>query len=219
MSRTVETALWRAAVGLLLVGVGCHRHDDATMATPFKDTFDRAELGADWHPTGGDYRLVNGELDAKRLGHHPLWLKRRLPQDVAIEFDARPTGPDGDIRVVLFGDGHSTNPDRESCESSGYELVFGGWKNTLAVLCRGDQSGSGHERARADWPAVPDRTYHYYITRQDGLIDWHIDGIQVTAWRDPKPLGGAGHESFAFDGGSAEVVFDNLEISPLKKSP
>lgn len=213
------------ALLLLLSAGGCRRHEAAAPSpleaapSPFKDAFERVELGADWHPTGGDYRVVNGELDAKRLGHHPIWLNRPMPQNVAIELDARPTSPDGDIRIVLFGDGHSTNPDRETCESSGYELVFGGWKNTLSVLCRGDQGGRGHERARADWPVVPGRTYHYYITRKDGVIDWYIDGIQMTAWQDKTPLQGPGHDRFAFDGGSAQVVFDNLEIGPLPTGP
>ena len=81
---------------LLVVGIaaatGCQK-PDAPIVAELKDDFERSSLGPSYRATGGDYRLVRGEIAARRLDHHPIWLRRRLPRDVAIEFDARPTSP------------------------------------------------------------------------------------------------------------------------------
>ena len=208
--------LWIGSLAIALaVTAGCQRRTEV-ITGDLKDAFDRVDVGPDWSATGGEYGIVDGALDARKLRHHPIWLRKRLPHDVAIEFDARPASPDGDIRVILFGDGKSTNPESEGCQSTGYLLVFGGWKNHASVLCRGDETNGAYQRARTDWTVVEGRTYHYYITRKGGLIDWHIDGLQMAVWDDPHPLAGPGHDSFAFDGGQSEVLFDDLLISPIR---
>lgn len=197
----------------LMVGTGC-REKLEPIVSDFNETFERSALGASWRDTGGKYRIERGELTTREAQHHPLWLRRRLPKDVSIEFDVHTPGQDGDIRVVLFGDGKSTNPNVDGCQSSGYELVFGGWKNQLSVICRAGQADGGHQRARSDWPVIPDRTYHFYITRKDGIVAWYIDGHEMLTWTDPDPLIGPEHEAFGFDGGRSEVYFDNLVVGP-----
>lgn len=87
-------------------------------------------------------------------------------------------------------------------------------KNTLSVLCRGDQGPGGHTKARADWQVVPGRTYHYYITRKGDVLEWFVDGLAMLAFRDPQPLMGPGHEALGFDSWESEVFFDNLTIGP-----
>lgn len=197
----------------LMAGTGC-REKLEPIVTDFNETFERSALGPAWRDTGGKYRIVHGELTTPDAHHHPLWLRRRLPTNISVEFDVRTPSPDGDIRVIVFGDGNSANPDLDGCQSSGYELVFGGWKNQLSVLCRAGQAGGGHERARSDWPVIPDRSYHFYITRNDGIIAWYIDGHEMMSWSDPNPLSGPEHEAFGFDGGRAQVFFDNLVVGP-----
>jgi hypothetical protein len=209
---------WRFLVVLALsstpaLAAGC-RSSDPLLAGTFKEEFERADLGSDWRDTGGHYRIVDGTLAAKGARNHPLWLRKRLPHDVAIEFDANPTGEDGDIRVTLFGDGKSTNASDGGCGSTGYTLIFGAMKNKLDVLCREQQPAGGHSTARSDWQVVPGRTYHYYITRKGDIVDWYVDGLAMLAFRDPQPLAGPGHEYFAFDGWESEVFFDNLTIGP-----
>lgn len=200
-------------IGLLLgAGAGCRRADEP-IVSELNDTFDRTELGSAWRDTGGNYRIEKGELVARKAGHHPLWLRRALPANAAIEFDAWTNAPNGDIRVVIYGDGKSTNPAGEGCQSSGYALIFGGWGNKMSVICRGQQPG--HVRVRTDWPLVPGRQYHFYITRQKGLLSWFLAGHELMTWDDPAPLGGPGHTAFGFDGGDGEVTFDNLTIAPL----
>lgn len=197
----------------LLLGTGCREKLEPIVAD-FNEAFERQDIGSSWRDTGGKFRIANGELTASSARHHPIWLRRQLPKDVSIEFDARTTSPDGDIRVVLFGDGKSANPDKDGCQSTGYELVLGGWKNTLTVMCRTGQADGGHLRARSDWPVMPDWTYHFYITRKDGIVSWYVGGHDVMSWKDSEPLSGPGHDAFGFDGGQTEVFFDNLVIGP-----
>jgi len=203
-------------LGLLVAVVasaGCREKDDP-LVTDFSESFDREDLGSDWRDSGGHYAIVSGELAAKSARHHPLWLRRKLQRDLSLEFDVRTTSLEGDIRIVLFGDGKSANPDTSGCQSTGYELVFGGGKNKRSELCRGGEKGGGHQRVRTDWPMTPGMTYHFYITRKAGLVAWYIGGHDMMAWDDPHPLAGPGHESFGFDGGESEVFFDNLVIGP-----
>jgi hypothetical protein len=213
--RALYMVHWRLLLVVipLAAGVGC-REKLEPLVSDFNESFDRETLGSDWRDSGGNYRIVNGELASGGARHHPLWLRKKLPSDISVEFDARPSGPNGDVRVIIFGDGKSANPDAEGCQSSGYELVFGGWKNKLSVLCRGDQTGGGHQRARTDWPVISGQTYHCYITRKDGTVAWYINGHDMMAWEDPNPLSGPGHEAFGFDGGDGDVAFDNLIIGP-----
>jgi hypothetical protein len=210
---------WTAVMALMLGGIvlsvaaGCRRADEP-IVSEFTDTFDRADLGPAWRDTGGNYRIEKGELIARQVRHHPLWLRRVLPPNAAIEFDAWTNTPNADIRVVLYGDGKSTTAAGEGCQSSGYALVFGGWGNKLSVICRDQQAG--HVRVRTDWPLVPGRQYHFYITRQKGLLSWFLAGHELMTWDDPAPLGGPGHTAFGFDGAEGDVTFDNLTIAPLK---
>lgn len=200
------------AVALLASG-GCGEKL-APISGEFRENFSRSELGSAWRDTGGAYRIVNGELTARRARYHPLWLRRQLPTDLSLEFDVRTSGSNGDIRVVLFGNGKSTTPDAQGCQSTGYQLVFGGWNNQLSVLCRADQRDQGHQRARADWPVLSNRSYHFYVTRKEGVVAWYIDGHEMMSWRDPEPLQGPGHEALGLVGGESEVFFDNLVIGP-----
>lgn len=198
---------------LMSCAVGCGEKLEP-IVSDFTESFDRQDIGATWRDSGGGYRLVNGELVASHARHHPIWLRKKLPQDISMEFDVRTESPDGDIRFVIFGDGKSANPDGEGCQSSGYEFVFGGWKNHVSMLCREHRQSGGHQGVRTDWPVVPGRTYHNYITRKGGVIAWYIDGHDMMSWTDPEPLTGKGHEAMGFDGADTEVFFDNLVVGP-----
>ena len=145
---------------------------------------------------------------------HPAWLRRRLPNDVGVELDVMSKSPTGDIKLELFGDGESFDPDKGAYTSSGYVLIFGGWSNSLSVICRQEEHGAGRKAARADIRVEPGRNYHFTITRRGGALDWAIDGRPFLAWTDPEPLAGAGHEYLAVDNWEAELTFDNLQVRP-----
>jgi len=185
------------------------------MTAPFEDRFEREDLGPDWLDTGGGYRVTGGKLRARGAYNHPAWLKKRLPRDVAIDVDVQSNSPAGDIKVELFGDGHSFDPDRGGYVSTGYVLIFGGWHNSLSVICRNNEHDEGRKVTRTSPSVKPGQTYHFAITRQQGAIDWKIDGAPFLAWTDPDPLDGADHGFFAVNDWEAEVIFDNLSVRPL----
>jgi len=202
-------------LGSLALAAPACRSRPAAMTSPFEDRFDRAELGPDWLDTGGGYRVTEGKLLARGAYNHPAWLKKRLPRDVAIDVDVQSNSPAGDIKVELFGDGHSFDPDRGGYVSTGYVLIFGGWHNSLSVICRNNEHDEGRKVSRTSPPVKPGQPYHFAITRQQGAIDWKIDGAPFLAWTDPAPLEGADHGFFAVNDWEAEVIFDNLSVRPL----
>jgi hypothetical protein len=210
-------------VALAVAALGGCRARDEIISAPFFDGFERAPgtppaalgmLGPAWRDTGGDYRIIDGRLAARGAYNHPAWLRKRLPRDVTIELDVQSKSDAGDIKVELFGDGESFDPDRGGYVSTGYVLIFGGWRNSLSVICRNNEHDEGRKASRADRRVEIGRTYHFAITRKDGRIDWRVDGEPFLAWTDPQPLAGPGHEYFAVNDWEAEVYFDNLSIRP-----
>jgi hypothetical protein len=210
--RLTWTVAALAAAGA--AAAGCTAKDEAISA-PFADTFDRADLGPTWTDTGGGYRIKDGRLNVSNAFNHPVWLRKRLPRDAQIDLDATSMSPDGDLKIELFGDGKSFDPDKGGYVSTGYVLIFGGWRNSLSVIARNNEHDDGRKAQRTAPRVEPGRTYHWTITRRGGAIDWRIDGQPFLAWTDPEPLAGAGHEYLAIDDWQADVYFDNLRIRPL----
>jgi Farnesoic acid 0-methyl transferase len=209
-SPTFAAALWVA----LAVGAGCRSHPEPTMTAPFHDSFDGPALAGWWLDTGGSYALRDGALVAGHAYNHPIWLRKPLPPNVIVEVDVESRSAAGDIKLELAGDGTSFDPDRGGYVSTGYVLIFGGWHNSLSVICRNDEHDAGRKVWRTDRPVQPGRKYHFWIQRQGGRIDWRIDGAPFLAWTDPDPLTGGGHEYLAFNDWESEVHFDNLSIQP-----
>ena len=201
-------------LGLALAPLPACRAKVPVIDAPFTDNFERAELGASWNPTSDQYRIEGGKLMVANAHNHPAWLRRRLPHDVVIEVDALSKSPTGDIKVEVFGDGESFDPDNGSYTSTGYVFIFGGWSNSLSVICRQGEHGDGRKAQRSDIRVEPNRSYHFTITRRGGALDWTIDGRPFLAWTDPEPLAGPGHEYLAVDDWEAELTFDNLTIRP-----
>jgi hypothetical protein len=205
---------WRLGLcALLWASAGC-RARTPVIEAPFNDNFERAELGADWNATAPAYRIAAGQLEVSDGYNHPAWLRRRLPANVAIDLDVTSKSPAGDIKVELYGDGESFDPDKGSYTSTGYVLIFGGWHNSLSVICKQEEHGAGRKAERSDTHVEPLRRYHFAITRRGGAIAWAIDGQPFLSWTDPEPLGGPGHEYFAVNDWEADVTFDNLSIRP-----
>jgi Farnesoic acid 0-methyl transferase len=202
-----------------LAALGCKARVPA-IASPFADDFERAEPGPDWLDTsGGAYRIASGRLNATHAYNHPLWLRRKLPRDVVIEFDVMSKSPAGDIKVEIYGDGESFDPDKGRYDPTSYVIVLGGWNNSNSIIGRLGEHDDAVKASRVRAPGHPPpvemgRTYHFTITRQGGTIDWKLDGAPFLAWTDPSPLFGPGHEFFAVDDWEADVHFDNLRIRP-----
>jgi hypothetical protein len=196
-----------------LLGAGC-KAKIPEVVEPFTDDFERSELGPAWHNTGADYRVVGGKLGVAGAHNHPLWLRRRLPRNVVVDLDVMSKSADGDIKVELFGDGESFDPDQGRYDPTGYVFVFGGWHNQLSIIGKKGEHDDGVKARRAQPRVVPNQSYHFTITRKDGAIDWKIDGQPFLSWHDPEPLTGERQEYFGVGNWEADVTFDNLRIAP-----
>jgi hypothetical protein len=217
-------ARWGTVVALgalALASAGCRAKDPPiTASAPFRDDFERAELGPTWNATAADaYRVAGGKLSVANAYNHPAWLRRKLPADAVIELDATSRSPAGDLKIELYGDGESFDPDKGSYVSTGYVLIFGGWHNSLSVICRNNEHDDGRKAQRSDVRVEPGRSYHWKVTRRAGTIDWAVDGRPFLTWTDPAPLGGAGHEYLAVNDWESDVSFDNLEIRAAPQAP
>jgi hypothetical protein len=213
----------------------------ATEQIPFMDDFsDPSTVQKRYWATGGLWRVVNGWLFAPGVKNNPLWLKAKLPRNVAVEFDVRSESPEGDIKVEIFGDGLN--------HASGYVLVHGGWNNSVSIIARLDEHGRSLASLQQDarriaresglpqaglvetgvwkpdtrmrveanpFPVQMGRPYHWRIERTGTVIKWSIDGQPFMELNDPFPLEGENHNRFAFANWESMLYFDNLKITPL----
>jgi hypothetical protein len=191
----------------------------------FVDTFERADLGPDWNVTGSGWSLKEGRLCVSDAHNRPAWLRRRLPPNARIEFEATSASPEGDLKVEAWGDGLSAATGNSYSNATSYLVIFGGWKNTLHVLARLDEHGADRKALRVEpgetdpraQPVLPDRAYRFKIERSDGkTVRYFVDEIEILSFKDPSPLIGEGHEHFAFNDWEVPACFDNLTITPLK---
>jgi hypothetical protein len=217
---------------------------EATVRLPYVQTFDAPGVVArDFWSTGSHWRARGGELVAPSPRNNPLWLRARLPDNVRVEFDVRPEGAGGDVRLELFGDG--TDP------ASGYVLAHGLDTNRVSVIARRDLQGPSlttlQERAqrraerqqqpapdvRALWrqdarvrvessaelPVQDGRTYRWRVERYGTLLRWYVDDALLLELDDPFPLKGEGHDRLGLSGWETDLVFDNLRVSALDAPP
>lgn len=206
----------RRLVLVLLLVVGCKVKDPPPITSQWYDGFERTELGDNYRATGDGYTVSAGQVSAHGAHNHPLWLRRRLPRNVRIEFDAWSTEARGDIKVEVYGDGTSYDPDGGRYTATGYELIFGGWYNTKSIIARMDEHGTQMAQ-RADVKVIPGKHYHWRIERQGAVIRLFIDDMEKAflEYLDPNPLEGPGHEYFALNNWETDTWFDNLVITPL----
>lgn len=185
----------------------------ASVGERFADDFERADLGPEWRETGPGWRISGGALVGQNVRNHPLWLRRRLPRNARIEFDAWSESPNGDLKCEVYGDGESF-AHQASYTATSYVVIFGGWFNSLNVIARMDEHAPDRKVRRG--PRVEaNRHYRWVIERRGNLLKWSVDGQPMLDWDDPSPLEGPGHEYFAFNDWEARVHFDNLVITPL----
>jgi hypothetical protein len=210
--RTDDRA-WLGAA-LLLVASACTPQGDPGMGPGgFSDDFERSDLGDAWLNTGGPWRLQDGVLKVEGARNKPLWLRRTLPHDVRIEFDARSDSPDGDIKIEVFGDGAS-KAESVSYTATSYVVIFGGWHNSLNVLARMNEHGDDRV-VGPTYKLVPGQTYHMKIERRGATITAWADDQQLASLSDSAPLSGVGHDHFAFNNWLTALTFDKLRIRPL----
>jgi hypothetical protein len=214
----------RAAAAVLALAAlsACKHSDDQEAArpaitAPWSDDFERPDLGDDWRTTADAYEMVNGALSAQGARNRPMWLRRALPPDAVIELDVWSNSTDGDIKVELYGDGRSYDPDGGRYTSTGYVAVMGGWNNSKSILARGDEHGKQLVERTA--PKVEKgKRYHWKFVRRGGRIEWFVNDMTspFLTLTDPAPLSGPGHQYFAINNWQSDSWFDNLKVAPFE---
>ncbi|MCB9740561.1 MAG: hypothetical protein H6747_14960 [Deltaproteobacteria bacterium] len=176
----------------------------------FTDDFERSELGSDWQVAhAGEWDIEAGRLRANKVEvygdrNKGVWLLRRLPEKVRVEFDAEVISAKGDVKCEVFGE--------KPAHETGYSLIFGGWNNTINTIARKGE----HEPERVvqvpHTPVQSRKRYHWAIVRNDDVVRWYVDGAFFLAYDDPKPVKGS---FFGFNNWLSDIRFDNLEVFDL----
>lgn len=204
-------------LGLVLAFIcACKVKDPPPIKDEWRDDFERDGVGDNYFATGDGYHVERGALSAKGAHNHPLWLRAKIPRDIRVEFDAWSTDARGDIKIEIFGDGKSYDPDGGAYVATGYEVIFGGWHNSKSIIARMDEHAPDVVQRMAP-KVVPDQHYRWRIDRKANQLTWYIDDmttpfLQMT---DQHPLEGVGHEYLGFNNWETDTWFDNLVISPL----
>jgi hypothetical protein len=205
----------RSWLAIPLVLAACKVREHPPITEVWGHDFD-AGLAGLFYATGDGYRVERGALSARGAHNHPLWLRKKLPRDVRIELDAWSTEARGDVKIEVFGDGRSYDPDGGAYLATGYVLIFGGWGNARSIIARLDEHGKDLVQ-RALPKVAPGQRYHWRIERRGNAITWFVDDLTTPFLRyeDPRPLEGSGHEYLGFNNWESDTWFDNLVITPL----
>jgi hypothetical protein len=190
-------------------------------------TSDASELepGPDWVATApGIWHIEGGRVCGEHAKNHGLWLKRVLPPNARIEFDAVSQSTDGDLKAEYWGDGRSFATSLSYTNATSYLTIFGGWHNTFHVLARINEHATDRKEIAIDKnsddirekPVMAGQLYHFKVERSDGkTVRWWIDNNEMLTYPDPAPLAGVGHDHFGFNDWDVKVCFDNVRVVPL----
>lgn len=199
-------------------------NEDRSLSGTFTDQFQRTQLGSNWRALTSAWKIEDGQLCGEGAKNHPIWLKRRLPLNARVEFEATSRSPNGDIKAEFWGDGRSAAAGVSYKDATSYLTIFGGWKNTLHVLARLDEHGSDRLEIKlragsAEFTSrtvVADQKYNFRVERRNGkTVDWFVNDRKLLGFSDSTPLQGAGHEHFGFNNWQTKVCFDHLKITAL----
>ncbi len=179
----------------------------------------------DWIPTApGIWHIEQGRLCGEHAKNHGIWLKRTLPTNARIEFDAISHSTDGDLKAEYWGDGRSFATALSYTNATSYLTIFGGWHNKYHVLARLNEHGTDRKEITVDptsddpreKPVMAGQSYHFKVERTDGkTVKWSVDGVDMLSFPDTQPLPGPGHDHFGFNDWDVRVCFDNVKVVPL----
>jgi hypothetical protein len=110
-----------------------------------------ADLGPEWVSTApGIWRIEGGRLCGEHAHNHGVWMRRAIPVNARIEFDAVSDSVDGDLKAEYWGDGRSFATSLSYTNATSYLTIFGGWHNKFHVLARIDEHANDRKQINVD---------------------------------------------------------------------
>jgi hypothetical protein len=184
-----------------------------------------AKLGPNWYQSKTSaWSVENGRLCGRGARNHGVWLRKPIPINARIEFDAISSSAEGDIKAELWGDGQSAATGQSYTDATSYLAILGGWKNTVHVLARLNEHGADRKELKVDkdsddarqHPVSVGQAYRFKIERIDGkTLRWSVNGVEYMNWADADALAGIGHDHFGFNNWEVKVCYDNVKVTPL----
>ncbi len=162
-----------------------------------------------WEVVGGQVESKAGELRLHGGEPQLLLLKRDVPGDVRIEFDCRQEGLYLNTVGCFCSSVRSAN--RKEIPSSGYELKYGAYENTMNVLMRSDKKVWSQRAA----PLTRGEEYHVRAERVGSRLRMLVNDAEVFRFVDPDPLSGADRTAVGILGWMADTVFTQIRIYSL----
>ncbi len=207
------------AVVLALGMLGsCKKQTPAAGKLPYTDSFDRDQLGPDWFPSGGDWKVRDGYVYTTFSNNMPLFLNVDLPDEVVVEVDVYSETREVDSKIELMTDGRT--------HQSGYVFIMGGWSNKMSVIARLDEHGDDRV-VKQPTGVTGGKWYRWRVEKRaakrgqyDGhKLTWLVDGKHYMEFFDAAPLHGSGHNRLGFGNWQNQIRFDNVKIWAAKDAP
>ncbi|MBA2482498.1 MAG: protein kinase [Planctomycetes bacterium] len=196
-----------AILGALLYGERLQRI--ATWGAPIAHaTFSDDSWQDDWTVNSGVVTRENGELIASRHGETMIEFKRRLPGDVAIEFDGEtPVGTSlGDISVFWSRDGALHDDKWGEKQGEVYHLQFGAHGGSYSRIT----APGGRTVAMSRFKPEKGRRYRIRAEIIDSTMNLLIDGRLICTFTDELAhLGGGWISIYTYYQGKR---LDNLRV-------
>jgi hypothetical protein len=207
------------------------------LEVPFTDNFEDPTLSA-WAGDSSAFRSERAGMVIESAEGRAVWLRRRLPRDVAIEFDLV-TPPDREAGGIEF----YLHAPATNQRTGGYVFLLGGYSNHWSVLGRQsddrappnssisfppNSSWESHPRGfrmmcgedrylldenHAVLPVVDrGKTYRMRIGRSDRRLLWEIDGAPYLSMYDITPIYDHRAALFGFGGVRASYRIEHFTI-------
>ena len=173
------------------------------------EDFSDQNVLARWEIVGGKYEIKEGELRLYAGEPQLLLLRREVSGDIRIEFECRQESSYlNDVGCFMSS---IVAANRNEIPSSGYELKYGGYSNTLNVLMK-----SNHRLWSAPAsPLVRGKKYKVLAERIGARLRLEVNGEEVFRVTDPDPLSGADRTAVGLLGWMADTRYSRVRVYSL----
>lgn len=223
---------------MLIVVGACQGSGKPQVSIPYRQDFQSGALGPEWSSRAAGWQVVDGRLFNDGARNVPLWLSVPLPNDVRVSMDVESKSDAVDLKFEIFGDGthHESGyivilAGWSNSRSIIARLAEHGERHDGVRTAAVNQSlrdevtqdaAAAAERHRVRRDLVqrsarlqPNRTYKLRFEKQGHDLRFFVDDALHLEYFDPSPLGGRGHDRFAFNNWASLAYFDNLKIEAL----